>query len=93
MPLSMLRRQLHRSPQRDPGPHTASGAATWRRTASSWPAALTVTVPGALLIFKTADEATPTRSSQDPYAAVDVIAGIRITEWSPVIGMFAGLAA
>ena len=49
---------------------------------------------GALLIFKTEDEATLNSIlKQDPYAAAGVIAGTRITEWSPVIGMFAGLAA
>ena len=49
---------------------------------------------GALLIFKTADEAALNSIlKQDPFAAAGVIAGIRITEWSPVTGLLAGLSA
>ncbi len=49
---------------------------------------------GALLIFKTADEAALNSIlKQDPFAAAGVIAGTRITEWSPVTGMLAGFAA
>ncbi|MEE9097058.1 YciI family protein [Pseudarthrobacter phenanthrenivorans] len=49
---------------------------------------------GALLIFKAADEsALNSILKQDPFAAAGVIAGTRITEWSPVTGMLAGIAA
>jgi uncharacterized protein YciI len=49
---------------------------------------------GALLIFKAADEAALNSIlKQDPFAAAGVIAGTRITEWSPIIGVLAGLAA
>ncbi|GGH89464.1 YciI family protein [Arthrobacter liuii] len=49
---------------------------------------------GALLIFKASDEAALNSIlKQDPYAAASVIAGTRITEWSPVTGMLAGIAA
>ncbi|PNI07453.1 hypothetical protein CXX84_16630 [Arthrobacter sp. AFG7.2] len=49
---------------------------------------------GALLIFKTADEAALNSIlKQDPFAAAGVIAGTRITEWSPIIGVLAGLTA
>ncbi|MDQ0665042.1 uncharacterized protein YciI [Arthrobacter ulcerisalmonis] len=49
---------------------------------------------GALLIFKATDEsALNSILKQDPFAAAGVIAGTRITEWSPIIGVLAGLAA
>ncbi|MGO4236803.1 YciI family protein [Pseudarthrobacter sp. YAF2] len=49
---------------------------------------------GALLIFTAADEAALNAIlKQDPFAAAGVVAGTRITEWSPVTGMLAGLAA
>ncbi|TLM74122.1 YciI family protein [Pseudarthrobacter sp. NamB4] len=49
---------------------------------------------GALLIFKAADGAALNSIlKQDPFAAAGVIAGTRITEWSPITGMLAGLAA
>ena len=49
---------------------------------------------GALLIFKATDEAALNSIlKQDPFAAAGVIAGTRITEWSPVTGMLAGIAA
>ena len=49
---------------------------------------------GALLIFTATDEAALNSIlKQDPFAAAGVIAGTRITEWSPVTGMLAGLAA
>ena len=49
---------------------------------------------GALLIFKAADEAALNSIlKQDPFAAAGVIAGTRITEWSPITGVLAGLAA
>ncbi|MBA4101867.1 MAG: hypothetical protein C0488_06495 [Arthrobacter sp.] len=49
---------------------------------------------GALLIFKTADQAALNSIlKQDPFAAAGVIAGTRITEWSPIIGVLAGLTA
>jgi uncharacterized protein YciI len=49
---------------------------------------------GALLIFKATDEAALNSIlKQDPFAAAGVIAGTRITEWSPIIGVLAGLAA
>ncbi|MCT9625173.1 hypothetical protein HWD94_08580 [Pseudarthrobacter equi] len=49
---------------------------------------------GALLIFKADNEASLNSVlKQDPFAAAGVIAGIRVTEWSPVTGMLAGLAA
>jgi uncharacterized protein YciI len=49
---------------------------------------------GALLIFKAADEAAlNSLLKQDPFAAAGVIAGTRITEWSPVTGQLAGHSA
>ena len=49
---------------------------------------------GALLIFKAEDEAALNSIlKQDPFAAAGVIAGTRITEWAPITGMLAGLAA
>ncbi|MDQ0801803.1 YciI family protein [Arthrobacter sp. SLBN-112] len=49
---------------------------------------------GALLIVTAADEAALNSIlKQDPFAAAGVVAGTRITEWSPVTGMLAGLAA
>ncbi|KNH15381.1 hypothetical protein ACU18_17230 [Arthrobacter sp. ZBG10] len=49
---------------------------------------------GALLIFKAADEAALNSIlKQDPFAAAGVIAGTRITEWSPVTGQLAGHSA
>lgn len=49
---------------------------------------------GALLIFKATDEgALNSILKQDPFAAAGVVAGTRITEWSPVTGMLAGIAA
>ncbi|WP_426998796.1 YciI family protein [Pseudarthrobacter sp. N5] len=49
---------------------------------------------GALLIFKATDEfALGHVLQQDPFAAAQGIAGIRITEWNPVIGLLAGHAA
>lgn len=49
---------------------------------------------GALLIFNVTDEAALNSIlKQDPFATAGVIAGTRITEWSPVTGMLAGLAA
>ncbi|MCF3141263.1 MULTISPECIES: YciI family protein [Micrococcaceae] len=45
---------------------------------------------GALLIFKSADETQLNDLlKEDPFAAAGVIAGIRTTEWSPVIGVLA----
>ncbi|NUT71737.1 YciI family protein [Pseudarthrobacter sp. C4D7] len=49
---------------------------------------------GALLIFKASDEnALNSILKQDPFAEAGVIAGTRITEWSPVTGMLAGISA
>ncbi|MDQ0769865.1 uncharacterized protein YciI [Pseudarthrobacter defluvii] len=49
---------------------------------------------GALLIFKATDEAALNSIlKQDPFAGAGVIAGTRITEWSPIIGMLAGISA
>ena len=49
---------------------------------------------GALLIFKAQDEAALNSIlKQDPFAAAGVIAGTRITEWSPGTGILAGSAA
>ena len=49
---------------------------------------------GALLIFKADNEAALNSIlKQDPFAAAGVIAGTRITEWSPITGVLAGLAA
>ncbi|MCA4133750.1 YciI family protein [Arthrobacter sp. M4] len=49
---------------------------------------------GALLIFKSNDEAELNELlKQDPYAAEGTIAGIRTTEWTPVIGILAPHAA
>jgi uncharacterized protein YciI len=43
---------------------------------------------GALLIFKAADEnALNGILKQDPFAAANVIAGTRTTEWAPVTGL------
>lgn len=45
---------------------------------------------GALLIFKAAGESELTELlKQDPFASAGVIAGIRTTEWKPVIGLLA----
>ncbi|WP_284979954.1 YciI family protein [Arthrobacter sp. fls2-241-R2A-200] len=45
---------------------------------------------GALLVFKAAGEAALTDLlMKDPFAEAGVIAGIRTTEWSPVIGLLA----
>src|SRR4051794_3284720 len=49
---------------------------------------------GPLLIFKATDEAALNSIlKQDPFAAAGVIAGTRIPEWAPIIGVLAGLAA
>lgn len=49
---------------------------------------------GALLIFHAADElALNGILKQDPFAAAGVIAGTKITEWSPVTGQLAGYVA
>ncbi|XAS67799.1 YciI family protein [Micrococcaceae bacterium Sec5.7] len=49
---------------------------------------------GALLIFKAPDESALGEVLQrDPFAAAKGIAGIRITEWNPIIGLLAGHAA
>ncbi|GAA2860398.1 YciI family protein [Paenarthrobacter ilicis] len=49
---------------------------------------------GALLIFTAADEAALTAVlKQDPFAEAGVIAGIRTTEWSPIIGVLAAHAS
>ncbi|PRB40848.1 hypothetical protein CQ020_13430 [Arthrobacter sp. MYb23] len=49
---------------------------------------------GALLIFKSADEAELNDLlKQDPFAEAGVIAGIRTTEWSPIIGVLAAHAS
>ncbi|PTT59900.1 YciI family protein, partial [Arthrobacter sp. HMWF013] len=43
---------------------------------------------GALLIFKVQDEAALNELlKQDPFAGAGTIAGIRSTEWTPVIGI------
>ncbi|HEY8700170.1 MAG TPA: YciI family protein [Arthrobacter sp.] len=45
---------------------------------------------GALLIFKAKDETELNELlKQDPYALTGGIAGIRTTEWAPVIGILA----
>jgi uncharacterized protein YciI len=49
---------------------------------------------GALLIFKSRDEAELTDLlKQDPFADAGAIAGIRTTEWSPIIGLLSGHAS
>ncbi|MEE2521789.1 YciI family protein [Pseudarthrobacter sp. J75] len=49
---------------------------------------------GALLIFKTSDEAALTELlKQDPFATAGTIAGIRTMEWKPVIGLLAAHAS
>jgi uncharacterized protein YciI len=49
---------------------------------------------GALLLFKAADEAQLNETlKQDPFAAAGVIAGIRTTEWNPIIGLLAAHSA
>jgi uncharacterized protein len=49
---------------------------------------------GALLIFKASDETELNEIlKQDPFAGVQAIAGIRTTEWTPVIGLLAGYTA
>jgi uncharacterized protein YciI len=49
---------------------------------------------GALLIFKIQDEAQLNDVlKQDPFAAAGTIAGIRTTEWTPVIGILAAHAS
>ncbi|MGO4249200.1 YciI family protein [Micrococcaceae bacterium Sec5.1] len=49
---------------------------------------------GALLIFKSADEAELNDLlKQDPFAEAGVIAGIRTTEWDPIIGVLAAHAS
>lgn len=49
---------------------------------------------GALLIFKVQDEAQLNDLlKQDPFAVAGTIAGIRTTEWSPVIGILAAHAS
>ena len=49
---------------------------------------------GALLIFKVQDEAALNELlKQDPFAAAGTIAGIRSTEWTPVIGILAAHAS
>jgi uncharacterized protein YciI len=49
---------------------------------------------GALLIFNAADETELNEILKlDPFAAADVVAGIRTTEWTPVIGLLAGYNA
>lgn len=49
---------------------------------------------GALLIFKSADESELNELlKQDPFAAAGTIAGIRTTEWNPIIGILAPHAA
>jgi uncharacterized protein YciI len=49
---------------------------------------------GALLIFKVQDEAQLNDVlKQDPFAAAGTIAGIRTTEWTPVIGILAAHAS
>ena len=45
---------------------------------------------GALLIFKVQDETQLNHLlKQDPFATAGTIAGIRTTEWTPVIGLLA----
>ena len=49
---------------------------------------------GALLIFKVKDEAQLNHLlKQDPFAVAGTIAGIRSTEWTPVIGLLAAHAS
>lgn len=49
---------------------------------------------GALLIFKVQDEAELNELlKQDPFAVAGTIAGIRTTEWTPVIGILAAHAS
>ena len=49
---------------------------------------------GALLIFKVQDEAELNELlKQDPFALAGTIAGIRTTEWTPVIGILAAHAS
>jgi uncharacterized protein YciI len=49
---------------------------------------------GALLIFKVRDETELNELlKQDPYALAGTIAGIRTTEWTPVIGILAAHAS
>lgn len=49
---------------------------------------------GALLIFKSADEAELNELlKQDPFADAGVIAGIRTTEWAPNTGVLAAHAS
>lgn len=49
---------------------------------------------GALLIFKVQDESQLNELlKQDPFAAAGTIAGIRTTEWTPVIGILAAHAS
>ena len=49
---------------------------------------------GALLIFKVQDETELNELlKQDPFAVAGAIAGIRTTEWTPVIGLLAAHAS
>ena len=49
---------------------------------------------GALLIFKVQDEAELNELlKQDPFALAGTIAGIRTTEWTPVVGILAAHAS
>lgn len=49
---------------------------------------------GALLLMKAPDAAALQETlKQDPFAAVQAVAGIRTTEWNPVIGLLAGHAS
>jgi uncharacterized protein len=49
---------------------------------------------GALLIFKVQDEdQLNDLLKQDPFAVAGTIAGIRTTEWTPVIGLLAAHAS
>ncbi|MDR7160268.1 MULTISPECIES: YciI family protein [unclassified Arthrobacter] len=49
---------------------------------------------GALLIFKVQDETELNELlKQDPFALAGTIAGIRTTEWTPVIGILAAHAS
>jgi uncharacterized protein YciI len=49
---------------------------------------------GALLIFKAKDESELNELlKQDPFAVSGTIAGIRTTEWTPVIGILAAHAS
>ena len=49
---------------------------------------------GALLIFKVQDETQLNHLlKQDPFATAGTIAGIRTTEWTPVIGILAAHAS